>query len=132
MDEARAQRVIAATFQGEGVEPEAGRTIAVSSNPVKLEVAATGHKFGVIWLTRDVQRELRALLPRHDNDEGSLVVLDGIGKDTGAHALALWESDYMTEDVAGEARSETEIAAEKKLERDVRDFLVKAKSAGWP
>ncbi len=133
MDEPRAQEVIAKTFKDAGIDPEDGRTVAlVASHPVKLEVAAAGHKFGVIWLTRDVMRDLAALLPKHDNDEGSLVILEGVGVSTGVHALALWETDYMTDDLSGAAHSSTEIAAERRLERDVRDFLVKAQSEKWP
>ncbi len=133
MDEPRAQEVIARTFQAAGVDPEPGRTIALlASHPVKLEVAASGHKYGVVWLTRDLARDLAALLPKHDNDEGSLVVLDGLGADSGAHALVLWETDYMTDDLEGTSHSSTEIAAELKLERDVRDFLLKAKNDQWP
>ena len=145
MDEPRAQGVIAHTFQAEGVDPEAGRTFSVSASesappasggsatkPHKLIVAAAGRKFGVIWLTRDDARELAVFLPKHENDDGALVVLDGAGPDTGAHALALWETDYVTDDLAGESHSATEIAAERRLERDVRDFLLKAKTEQWP
>lgn len=133
MDEPRAQSVIARTFQAEGVEPEAGRTLALSAKDApKLEVAAKGHKYGVIWLTRDLQTQIASFLPKHENDEGSLVVLDGVGVDSGGHALVLWERDYVTDDLAGVAHSETEIAAERKLERDVRDFLLKAKTEQWP
>ena len=133
MDEPRAQGVIARTFQAEGLEPEAGRTFALSARDApKLEVAAGGHKYGVIWLTRDLEGQLRGFLPKHENDEGSLVVLDGMGADAGGHALVLWESDYVTDDLSGVSHASTEIAAERKLERDVRDFLLKAKSEQWP
>ena len=133
MDEPRAQGVIARTFQAEGVDPEAGRTFALSAKDTpKLEVAAQGHKYGVIWLTHDLQTQIAGFLPKHENDEGSLVVLDGAGADSGGHALVLWESDYMTDDLSGASHSSTEIAAERKLERDVRDFLLKAKTEQWP
>jgi len=133
MDEPRAQEVIARTFQAVGFDPEPGRTITlVGGHPVKLEVAAAGRKFGVIWLTPDLRRDLGALLPKHDGDEGSLVILEGLGADTDSHALALWETDYMTDDLEGASHSATEIAAERKLERDIRDFLVKAKNEAWP
>ena len=133
MDEMRAQGVIARTFQAAGVEPEAGRTFALSvKDAPKLEVAAQGHKYGVMWLTHELQTQIAAFLPKHDNDEGSLVVLDGAAADSGGHALVLWESDYMTDDLSGASHSSTEIAAEAKLERDVRDFLLKAKSEQWP
>ncbi len=123
MDEPRAQDVIAKTFQAEGVDPEAGRTFTISSGKtLKLEVAAAGKKFGVLWLTRDAARDLAAFLPKHDNDEGALVVLNGVGPDVKSHILTLWESDYVTDDLAGASHASTEIAAERRLERDVRDF----------
>ena len=133
MDEPRAQGVMARTFQAEGVEPEAGRTFSLSAKDApKLEVAAQGHKYGVIWLTRDLQTQLAGFLPKHVDDEGALVVLDGASVDSGGHALVLWEGDYMTDDLSGASHSSTEIAAERKLERDVRDFLLKAKTEQWP
>ena len=133
MDEPRAQGVIARTFQAEGVEPEAGRTFALSTKDTpKLEVGAQGHKYGVIWLTHDLEAQIKGFLPKHENDDGSLVVLDGASVDSGGHALVLWESDYMTDDLSGASHSATEIAAERKLERDVRDFLLKAKTEQWP
>lgn len=132
MDEPRAQDVIAKTFQNEGVDPEAGRTFTIASGKnLKLEVAAAGKKFGVLWLTRDLARDLASFLPKHDNDEGALVVLAGVGPDAKAHVLTLWETDYVTDDLAGASHASTEITAERRLERDVRDFLVKAKSESW-
>jgi hypothetical protein len=81
---------------------------------------------------RELARDLATFLPKHDNDEGALVVLDGAAADAGGHALALWETDYITDDLAGASHSSTEIAAEAKLERDVREFLLKAKTEQWP
>ena len=133
MDEARAQHVIAEVFENEGVKPEAGRAMALAPGaPIKLEVAATGHLYGVVWLTPAIKQQLGTLVPKHDNDEGSLVVLDGAGTDKGGHALLLWGTDYMTDDLDGTAHTETEIAAEKRLQRDVRDFVYKAKTDAWP
>jgi hypothetical protein len=131
MDEPRAQDVIAKTFQGEGVDAEPNRSFTIASGKtLKLDVAATGKKFGVLWMTRDARRDLQTFLPARSGD--ALVVLNGVGPDTKAHVLALWDSDYVTDDLAnGAEHSETEIAAERKLERDVRDFLVKAKSENW-
>lgn len=133
IDEPRAQEVIARTFQAEGLDVEANRLVSVgATQKVKLEVAAAEHKFGVAYLTREEVKELGGLLPKHESDEGALVVLPGAGPDDGAHVLALWETDYMQDDLSGEAHSATEIAAERRLARDVRDFLQKAKAEQWP
>ncbi len=132
IDEPRAQQVIAQTSQSENIDPEGGRTVSLGGGkPVKLEVAATGHKFGVVWVTREVQTQLSAILPAHTADQASLVLLEGAGADHGVHVVALYETDYMTDDLEGEAHSSTEIAAERRLERDVKDFLLKAKTEGW-
>ena len=133
MDEPRAQEVIARTFKAGGFDPEGGRSFALSvKDTAPLTVAAAGHKWGVLWLTRERAQALAAYLPKHTGDEGSLVLLNGAGADADVHALALWASDYRTDDLAGESHSETEIAAEAKLERDVRDFVLKAKDENWP
>jgi len=130
MDEPRAQEVIAKTFQSEGVDPEANRTFSIASGKtLKLEVAASGKKFGVLWMTRDIARDLKSFLPAREGD--ALVVLNGVGEDAKAHVLALWDADYVNDDLAGASHASTEIAAERKLERDVRDFLTKAKAEGW-
>ncbi len=133
VDEPRAQEVIARTFEAEGVEIEANRTVSVgATQKVKVEVAAAGHKIGVAYLTREEVKALEGLLPKHENDEGALVILSGAGPDDGAHILALWETDYMQDDLSGASHSATEIAAEQRLARDVRDFLQKAKAEQWP
>ncbi len=133
VDELRAQDVIARTFQEEGVNPELNRPVKLSADQtVKLEAAAAGHKFGVAYLTREEAKDLGALLPRHDRKSDALVVVPGIGDDADAHVLVLWNTDYMQDDLSGEAHSETSIAAERKIARDVRDFLVEAQHEGWP
>ena len=133
VDEPRAQEVIARTFQDAGIDVEANRVVSVgATQKVKLEVAAAGHKYGVAYLTREEMKQLEGLLPKHEGDEGALVILPGAGPDEGTHILALWETDYMQDDLSGASHSATEIAAEQRLARDVRDFLQKAKAEQWP
>jgi len=55
-----------------------------------------------------------------------------VGNDAGWHALLLYDRAYLSDDLEGEAHSATNIAAEKKIERDARDFVVKAKHENWP
>jgi hypothetical protein len=57
------------------------------------------------------------------------VVVDA---DSGDRIVLLYERDYMTDDLEGEAHSTTTIAAEAKIQRDARDFLLKAVRDKWP
>jgi hypothetical protein len=54
------------------------------------------------------------------------------GDEDGVHVLVLFERDYMQDDLMGESHENTNIAAELKLERDVKDFLRKATEDQWP
>jgi hypothetical protein len=128
--EPRARELIARTFREVGVAPEADRFVHVGKEEkrVRLEVAAAGKKFGVAYLTpEDWAQAGDALPPRSGN--GSLVVANGEG---GTRILCLFASDYSDDDQTGDDRTSTTIAADRKLERDVRDFLHRAEAQQWP
>ena len=46
--------------------------------------------------------------------------------------LVLFADDYTEDDMTGEEHTATTIAADRRLVRDVRDFLHRAKQQGWP
>ena len=46
--------------------------------------------------------------------------------------LVLFADDYQYDDLAGESHESTNITAENRLTRDVRDFLVQARSKKLP
>jgi len=58
--------------------------------------------------------------------------LVGEGPDADTIVLVLFADDYQYDDLAGEQHESTTITAEKKLTRDVRDFLVQARSKNLP
>ena len=62
----------------------------------------------------------------------ALQLVRGNGADADARILLLYDEDYLYDDHVGTEREETTITAEKKLERDVRDFLVRAQTERWP
>jgi hypothetical protein len=131
VDERRASQVIAQTFVHAKVDPETNRDITIfGGKPVHLEVAAAGHKFGVAYLTREEQAALGDALPKKAPDSDALIIVPG--DEEGVHVLVLFERDYMQDDLMGEAHENTNIAAELKLERDVKDFLRKATEDQWP
>jgi hypothetical protein len=127
--ESRARALIARTFHEAGVEAEVDRFVHVGRDEkrVRLEVAAAGRKFGVAYLTpEDWAQAGDALPPRSSNN--ALVVATGEG---GTKILCLFASDYAEDDQTGDERMATTIAADRRLERDVRDFLHRAEEQSW-
>lgn len=55
----------------------------------------------------------------------------GVGDDEDATVLVLHDVDYVHDDHVGSGRSASTITAERKLERDVRDFVVRAHAERW-
>ncbi len=127
--EERARELIARTFQAAGVATELDRFVHVGRDErrVRLEVAAAGHKFGVAYLTDDDWQKAGDALPPHSTN-GQLVLATGVG---GTKILCLFAADYAEDDQTGDERSATTIAADRRLERDVRDFLHRAEEQSW-
>jgi hypothetical protein len=128
--EPRARELIGRTFRDAGVQVEANRFVHVGGGDkrVRLEIAAAGHKFGVAYLTAEDWADAGDALPARSST-GSLVVARGEG---GTHILCLFASDYAEDDQTGDARTSTTVAADRRLERDVRDFLHRAEEQSWP
>jgi|HubBroStandDraft_1064217.scaffolds.fasta_scaffold91574_3 hypothetical protein len=129
VDERRAFELIGRVFKEAGLSIERGRQETVSGKSLTVDEAAGGHKYGVAYLTREEQTALGDAIPKGDPNADALVVVDS---DSGDRVLVLFERDYMTDDLEGEAHSATTIAAEAKLQRDARDFLLKAVRDKWP
>lgn len=122
---------MAQTFARAKVDPETNRDVKIfNGKTIHLEVAAAGHKYGVAYLTREEQAALADVLPKKAPDSDALIIVPG--DEEGVHVLVLFERDYMQDDLMGEAHENTNIAAELKLERDVKDFLRKATEDQWP
>jgi hypothetical protein len=62
----------------------------------------------------------------------ALQLVRGADNEADARILLLYDEDYLYDDHIGTEHEETTITAEKKLARDVRDFLVRAHSERWP
>jgi hypothetical protein len=131
--EPRARDLIGRTFRAAGVPVEANRFVRVGSatsddKRVRLEIAAAGRKFGVAYLTPEDWAQLGDVLPPRASN-GALVVARGEG---GTRILCLFASDYADDDQTGDDRTATTVAADRRLERDVRDFLHRAEEQSWP
>jgi hypothetical protein len=129
VDERRAFELIGRVFKEAGLTLERGREETVGGKSFTVDQAAAKHKYGVAYLTREEQAALGDAIPKRDLNSDALVVVD---TDSGDRIVLLYERDYMTDDLEGEAHSTTTIAAEAKIERDARDFLLKAVRDKWP
>jgi hypothetical protein len=128
--EPRARELIGRTFRAAGVPIQLNRFVGVGRDDkrVRLEVAAAGRKFGVAYLTPEDWAEVGDALPPRASS-GALVIASGEG---GIRILCLFASDYAADDQTGDERTSTTVAADRRLERDVRDFLHRAEEQSWP
>jgi len=134
LDERRAVQVIAQAFHDEHDAPIPGRPIAIAEGKkLEVDVMSDGRKYGVAYVTPNEQLALgNALPPRPEGMGDALQLVHGLGDEADARILVLYERDYLYDDQVGREHEETTITAERKLARDVRDFLVRAHAERWP
>ena len=133
LDERRAVQVIAQAFHDEHDAPTPGRAIKLSdSKTLEVDVLSDGHKYGVAYISPNDRQAVGNALPARTPDMGdALQVIHGTGDDATMQVLILRDTDYVYDDQVGTSHEETTITAERKLARDVRDFLVRAHSERW-
>ncbi len=134
LEEIRAVQVIAAAFASEGEPPIAGKSVELDTNKVlQIDVQAKEHKFAVAYLTQSERAALgNALPPRDPAMPDALQLVSGAGEHADVRVLVLYDYDYMYDDHLGGLHNASTVTAERKLERDVRDFLVRAHAEAWP
>lgn len=134
LDERRAVQVIIKAFHAENDSPVPGREVDLGGGKMlKIDVGAQGKKYGVAYVTPSEQQALGSgLAPRTPDMGDALQLVSGSGDDADAKILVLRAGDYKYDDQVGTEHEETTIAAENKLTRDVRDFLVRAHAENWP
>lgn len=134
LEERRAIEIIIEAFRQEQDSPVPGTPVAISADrALEVDVAAEGKKYGVAYVTGRERAQLGPALPPRDPSMGdALQLISGVGADGDARVLLLHDFDYVYDDHVGEAHEKSTIAAELKLRRDVRDFLVRAHSERWP
>lgn len=121
-------------FRDEGDTPAGAREVALAPGKMlKVDVTAQGKKYGVAYVTPMEEEKLGNALPSRTPAMGdALQLVRGTGSDADARILVLRSNDYTYDDLAGPEHENTAIAAEQKLTRDVRDFLVRAHAENWP
>lgn len=134
LDERRAVEIIIQAFYDERDRPVPGQPVTLAPNKrLKVDVAAEGRRFGVAYVTAQERAELGDALPPRDPSMGdALQLVTGLGAEGDARVLLLYDSDYLYDDHVGAERRASTVAAELKLRRDVRDFLVRAHAENWP
>jgi hypothetical protein len=129
LDERRAVEVIRRAIKNEGEDPAAGRDEPIAGNGkiLHLDVGVQGHAYGVVYVTGDDAAALGPAIPEPNKKDEKLKLVR-VGADGEAHVVLLYQQNYVYDDLAGEAHSQTTIAAENALARDVRDFVTHARS----
>jgi hypothetical protein len=134
ISERRAIEIIGKAIRKEKLQPAEGRDLKTTAGAVvHVDVAVDERKFGIAYLTEnDLSADGADNLPKKDPKRPrALVVAEGTRNEADAHVLLLIDKDYRFDDQVGEEHESTSITAEATLERDVRDFVVLAKSKHW-
>ncbi len=134
LDERRAVQVIIKAFHAENDNPVPGRQVDIGGGKMlEIDVGSQGRKYGVAYVTPAQEQAVGSALPPRTPEMGdALQLVSGTGDDADAKILVLRSGDYKYDDQVGTEHEETTIAAENKLTRDVRDFLVRAHAENWP
>jgi hypothetical protein len=134
LDERRAVEIIIRAFHDEKDRPVPGRKVDITQDKkLEIDVASQGKKYGVAYVAVNERLQLGQALPPRDPARGdALQLVRGLGSEFDSRILLLYDSDYQYDDQVGAERTESAITAERKLERDVRDFLVRAHAERWP
>jgi hypothetical protein len=129
IEEHQAIAVIARAYRDKGEKAVEGRNMRLPSGKVlRVDVGTAGHKYGIAFLTGgdrallDPSTDLPARVPGRD-----LLVVQGAGADADAVVLLLFDEDYQDDDLTSERQKTAANAADKKLARDVEDFLLQAR-----
>lgn len=130
LDERRAVEVIRQTMIREGVRPAPGRDVTLSSDrTLHVDVGVEGRSYGVAYVTLDDAAALGgAIPPRNQKDERLRLVRANDGE---SRFVVLYQENYAYDDLAGDSHSQTTIACEGQLARDVADFITHARTQGY-
>ncbi len=131
LSEHRALQLISKTVREYDRSPVKGGFIEVAHG-TSLKVDIGIGKLGVAYLTPTERRALIDALPQlKKSHRASLFIHNGRGNDLYVKVLVLTAEDYQFDEYRGTDRTVSSIAAENRLTRDVRDFVVQSRARGW-
>jgi hypothetical protein len=120
IEERRARGVIERALLDSGARPAQGRVVSlVSGGEVVEDLALDGETYGIAYLTEGEQKKLHPNVPSYVIDDDQLRLVRGVD---GAITLLLYEQAYHYD--AGDTHETTALTAERKLSRDVADFVL--------
>lgn len=120
IEERRARGVIERTLLDNGMRPAKGRVVQLQDGSELTEdMAIDGESYGIAYLTEREAGKVGASVPDYQPDEEQLRLVSGTD---GTITLILYEQNYSYD--AGETHETTAITAEKRLARDVSDFVL--------
>ena len=133
LDERRAVDIVIGAFREEHDRPVPGRKIElVDGKLLEVDVGSEGKKYGVAYVTAGERMALGSALPPRDPAMGDALQLVRGEREVDARILVLHDTEYMYDDQVGTEHEASTITAERKLARDVRDFIVRAHAERWP
>ena len=101
----------------------------MAGKPIHIDVGVEGQKYGVAYVTQeDVAALGDAIKPANKKDEMLRVER---ADDDETRIVILYQSNYVYDDLMGDAHEQTTITAEKALSRDVQDFITYARRKGY-
>ena len=123
LEQGRAVLVIQEAVHGNGVKPEAGRDVTLPNGvAMHVDVMVGGTSYGISFLTPQIVERLgSSLTPRRSADEMRISRLGDVS------VLLLYDDAYQYD--AGETHTVTAVAAERKLGKDVADFITRVVKA---
>jgi hypothetical protein len=120
VEERRARGVIERALLDNGMRPAEGRVVTLPGNASLTEdLAIEGERYGIAYLTAPEAEHAGKAVPPFNPDDDQLRLVAG---QDGTITLVLYEQNYRYD--AGETHEATVITAEKKLARDVSDFVL--------
>ena len=120
IEERRARAVIEQVLRRQGDSAGRGRTIKLPGEATLAEEFSLGTKpYGIAYLTVEEASKVGDSIPAYNPDSQQLRLVRGQDKEV---VLVLYEQAYKYD--AGSAHSTTAVTAERKLQRDVEDFMM--------
>ncbi len=120
LEERRARAIIEEAIKKSGMEPTAPRVIKLKRNGAELseDMRIGEGPYSVAYLTRDEEKKLAGSIAPRDPDDDQLRLEPGAN---GEIVLILWAQNYRFDESVN--HTATAITAERKLRRDVTDFI---------
>jgi hypothetical protein len=120
IEERRARGVIEKALVDNGMRPATGRVVKLNGGVELVEdMAIEGEKYGIAYLTEPEAAKAGSAVPAYQRESEQLRLVPGQG---GTITLIVYEQNYRYD--AGDTHATNAVTAEKRLSRDVADFVL--------